>query len=222
MNIIKLNILLITFLNINCMSQKINPEKTTSDKPSRALSGEYHYNKMELASAFKFTPDGKFEFYYVYGASDRNATGTYTIDGDTLRLKSDKEGGKDFSIDKQSKEPGNIRIKINSPNPYMASNVLCMCLVDGKEHPFMSDDSGLIETDLKSCDQLFVQHQLFPDAGTLIRDANNENTYFELSLSPSLQQVSFKWIDFTIKDDVISCGPNYFLPFDNVEFVKGE
>ena len=42
----------------------------------------------------------------------------------------------------------------------------------------------------------------------------------ELSLLPSLQQVSFKYIDFIIKDDVITCYPNYFLPFEDIEFVK--
>ena len=217
MKFIKLNILLITLLNINCMSQK-----KSTDTQDKTLNGEYHFRKMELVSGFKFTPDGKFEFYYSYGASDRNATGTYIIEGDTLKLKSDKEGGKDFAIDKQSKEPGNITIKVNSPNPYLASNVLCMCLVDDKEHEFVSDKNGLIETDLKSCDQIFIQHQLFPDAGTLIKDENNENNYFEVSLKPTLQQVSFKWIDFVIKGDTITCGPNYFLPFENIEFIKGE
>lgn|GEM_PF-649216 len=222
MKFIKLNILLFTLLNINCMSQKPNSDKPTVEKPSRTLSGEYHFNKMELASGFNFTPDGKFQFYYVYGASDRNATGTYTIKGDSLFLKSDKEGGKDFVIDKQSKRDGNITIRISSPNPYLASGVACMCLVDGKEHPFESDKDGLIETDLKKCDQLFVQHLMFPDAGTLIADKDNDNNYFELSLSPSLQQVSFKWIDFVIKDDVITCGPNYFLPFEDIEYVKAQ
>ncbi len=189
----------------------------------QTLNGEYYYRKTELASGFKFAPDAKFEFFYMYGASDRNATGTYRVEGDSLILKSDKEGGKDFNIDKQSKETGNIRIKINSPNnPYFASNVLCMCLIDGKENEFISDKDGLIETNFQSCDQIFLQHQLFPDAGTLIKDVNNENTYFELSLNPSLEQVSFKWIDFTIDGNTISCGPNYFLPFENIKFVKKE
>ncbi len=199
---------------------QINSNNKASKVVSRTLNGEYQFRKMELISGFLFTPDGKFEFYYSYGASDRNATGTYYINGDTLKLKSDKEGGKDFAIDKQSKKSGFITIKINSPDAYLASTVLCMCLIDGKEHKFFSDNNGLIETDIKSCDQIFVQHLLFPDIYTLINKKKNDNNYFELSLLPSLQQVSFKYIDFIIKDDAITCYPSYFLPFEDIEYVK--
>jgi hypothetical protein len=30
----------------------------------------------DMAAGFKFTPDGHFQFFYIYGVSDRNATGT--------------------------------------------------------------------------------------------------------------------------------------------------
>jgi len=199
---------------------QINSNNKASKVVSRTLNGEYQFRKMELISGFIFTPDGKFEFYYSYGASDRNAAGTYHIEGDTLKLKSDKKGEHDFAIDKQSKKSGFITIKISSPDAYLASTVLCMCLVDGIEHKFFSDNNGLIETDITSCDKIFVQHLLFPDVFTQINKDKIDNNYFELSLLPSLQQVSFKYIDFIIKDDVITCYPNYFLPFEDIEFVK--
>jgi len=199
---------------------QINSNNKASKVVSRTLNGEYQFRKMELISGFIFTPDGKFEFYYSYGASDRNATGTYHIVGDTLKLNSDKKGEQDFAIDKQRKKSGFITIKINSPDAYLASTVLCMCVVDGIEHKFYSDNKGLIKTDLTSCDKIFVQHLLFPDVFTQISKEKIDNNYFELSLLPSVQQVSFKYIDFLIKDDVITCYPNYFLPFEDIEFVK--
>ncbi|MEO6132681.1 MAG: hypothetical protein ABIQ02_12595 [Saprospiraceae bacterium] len=44
--------------------------------------------------------------------------------------------------------------------------------------------------------------------------------YFEVTLSPSLVNVSFKGIDFIIEGDVIGCLPNYFLPYDNIRYTK--
>lgn len=57
-----------------------------------------------MAAAFYFSADGKFQFEYFYGAVDRMAQGTYTVIGDTLKLKSDKEAGKDFTVEKQSQK----------------------------------------------------------------------------------------------------------------------
>src|SRR6187401_946382 len=69
------------------------------------LNGSYRLVGVhDLASAFEFTPDGKFQYFYIYGVADRNATGTYTVVGDTVKLKSDKVGGKDFPIESQSKK----------------------------------------------------------------------------------------------------------------------
>jgi len=60
------------------------------------LEGEYYFRKMEMASGFNFSKDGKFRFFYMYGSVDRNAAGSFTIHGDTLVLKSDKEPGDDL------------------------------------------------------------------------------------------------------------------------------
>ena len=60
------------------------------------LDGAYNLRGLQdMAAGFKFTPDGRFEFFYAYGAGDRNATGTYKVEGDTVHLKSDKEPGND-------------------------------------------------------------------------------------------------------------------------------
>ena len=186
------------------------------------LQGEYSFRKMELVSAFNFTPDGKFHFYYSYGASDRSANGTYTIEGNVLKLKSNKEAGKDFNIEKQDKRVGNTRIKVVAENKMLTSGVLCVCQVGDTPHEFQSNQDGVIDTELKSCDNIFVQHSYFPDIYTQIKDKQNANNYFEISPQQSLVEVSFKGIDFVIQDNVLTCLPNYFLPFENIKFTKSE
>jgi hypothetical protein len=173
-----------------------------------------------MAAGFQFKPDGTFEFYYIYGASDRNATGTYTVDKDTIKLKSNKEAGKDFTITQQSKKGSKYKIVVSEKNTYLLKHIIAVVMAGGKQNVFESDEKGVIEIDLKKCDTIYLQHQFFPDALSLIKDENNNNNYFEVTLNPSLQQVSFKGIDFYIDGDELHCLSNYFMPFENITFVK--
>ena len=174
----------------------------------------------DMAAGFRFKPDSTFEFYYVYGSSDRYAAGTYTIIGDTIRLKSQKEGGKDFTITHQSKKGNGFKVVVKEKNEYLLRHIIAIAMIGDKENVFESDEKGEIDIDIKQCDRLYVQHQLFPDVATLLKDESSSDNYFEVTLNPSLQQVSFKGIDFFIDGDKLHCYTNYFLPFENITFIK--
>ena len=187
----------------------------------KIVQGEYYFRKMEMASGFNFAADGKFEFFFSYGAVDRNATGTFSVEGDTLKLKSDKEPGKDFTVTSQSKQSKGYMLKFNNANKYLVQNILCIFLTGGKRQEAYTDNNGEASADLAHCDTIYVQHTLFPDILTLVKDKANDNNRFELSLNPSLEQVSFKGIDFKIEDDkTLTCLPNYFLDMPDIKFVK--
>ena len=186
----------------------------------KTLDGEYLFNKMEMSAGFLFKKDGTFLFYFSYGASDRNAKGTYTIIGDTLKLNSDKEPGNDFTIDQQSKKSGPIEIHVKGPNKMLTSSAMCICFHKDERIDYEADQEGVIRPEVSKCDKIFLKHQYYPDIPTLIKDEGNENNYFEVTLKQSLQQVSFKGIDFVIKENTISCLPNYFMPFDHIVFTK--
>ncbi|HJW30373.1 MAG TPA: hypothetical protein VJ508_14170 [Saprospiraceae bacterium] len=188
---------------------------------AQSLDGTYRLVGVhDLASAFLFTPDGHFQYFYIYGVADRNATGTYTIEKDTVKLKSDKEPGKDFPITNQAKKGKGFTIQVKAENPYLLRNILAIYFIGEEQHVAESDDQGIIHMEENKIDKIYLQHQIFPDIPTLIKDEKNDNNYFEVSLSPSLGQVSFKGIDFPIDGDTLTCLPNYFLPFDNIRFVK--
>lgn len=185
------------------------------------IQGEYYFRKMEMASGFNFSKDGKFQFFFTYGAVDRSARGTFSVEGDTLKLKSDKEAGKDFNITSQSKEGKGYTLTFTHPNKYLVKNILCLFVADGKTQEAKTDANGQVNTDLTHCDTIYVQHLLFPDIATLVKDKTNDNNRFTLSLNPSLEQVSFKGIDFKIIDDkTLNCLPNYFLDMPDIKFVK--
>ncbi|KAA9035914.1 hypothetical protein FW778_20410 [Ginsengibacter hankyongi] len=185
------------------------------------IEGEYYFGKMEMASGFNFTADGKFQFFFSYGAVDRNATGTFSVTGNTLQLKSDKEPGKDFSVTSQSKQAKGYNLIFKDANAYLLRDILCIFITDGQQKRTYSNDSGEVNMGMAHCDTIYVQHTLFPDVATLIKDKANDNNHFTITLNPSLEQVSFKGIDFTIEDDkTLSCLPNYLLPLEDIKYTK--
>jgi hypothetical protein len=185
------------------------------------ILGEYYFRKQEMVAGFNFSADGKFQFFYSYGAIDRNATGTFTLEGGMLKLKSDKAGGKDFTIKDQSKQTNGYTLIFVNPNPFLVKDILCIFFVNGKEQAEYTNSKGEVHLDITHCDSIYAQHPLFPDILTLIKDSKNDNNKFTLTLNPSLEQVSFKGIDFKIvSDKLITCIPNYLMDMPGIEFVK--
>lgn len=185
------------------------------------IQGEYAFRKTEMFAGFNFSATGTFQFYFSYGAVDRTATGTFTVEGDIIKLKSNKEAGKDFTVTSQSKEATGYTIHFNHPNTYLLQHILCIFIADGKQQQAVTDSQGQVHVDLAHCDTIYVQHLLYPDIVTLIKDAGNSNNRFTCTLNPSLEQLSFKGIDLTIeKDHSLSWLPNYFLEMPGVRFVK--
>ena len=174
-----------------------------------------------MVAGFNFSGSGTFQFIFSYGAVDRNANGTYQVKGDTLELKSNKEAGKDFTVTSQSKEVKGYSITFTHPNRYLLVGIRCLLFANGIPQEALSDGNGKIEIDLLHCDSIYVQHQLYPDIATLVKDAANENNHFTITLNPSLEQVSFKDIELKIENDhTITCMPNYFLPMEGIKFIK--
>ena len=185
------------------------------------IEGEYYFRKMEMASGFNFSKDGKFQFFYMYGSVDRNAAGSFTIERDTLKLKSDKEPGKDFTITTQTKSGSGYTIQFTHPNKYVLKHILCIFVVDGKQEQEFTDDNGRVHVDIPHCDTIYALHTLYPDIPTIVKDDKNSNNHFTLELKPSLEQVSFKDIIFKIIDNkTIECINNYVIDATDIKFIK--
>jgi len=200
--------LLLLIINLKTMSQNM-------------IQGGYYFSKTEMVSGFKFSANGQFEFFFSYGAVDRSATGTFVVQGDTLKLKSDKEAGKDFTITGQSKQAKGYTLVFDHPNKYLIKNIRCLFISDGKQQEAFTGTNGEAHVDLLHCDTIYVQHLLYPDIATLVKDKTNNNNRFSLTLNPSLEQVSFKGIDLHVESDkILTCHPNYFLDIRDIRFVK--
>lgn len=185
------------------------------------LEGEYFFRKTEMVAGFYFSADGSFQFFFSYGAVDRCATGTFSVAGNTVKLQSKKEAGKDFAVTEQSTGGAGYSIQFNHPHAYLCENIRCLFFTGDTPTEAMTDRNGKAAVDLVNCDRIYAQHLLYPDIVTQIKDANNTNNHFTCSLNPSLEQLSFTGIDLTIEDDgSLSWLPNYFLAMPGVRFTK--
>lgn len=188
---------------------------------AQTLNGEYRLVGVhDMASGFHFTPDGKFQYFNMYGAIDRQAEGTYTITGNKLLLQSNKKSGQDFPLINQSKKGKGYTIRVNEPNPYLRKYVIALYTLNGQQAGATADDEGVIHIEADGLDTIYLMHELYADAPCILKDASNPNNTFEVKLSPTLAQVTFQGIEFTVDGESIRCEPNYLLPFANVRFVK--
>lgn len=184
-------------------------------------AGEYNLvGIQDMAAGIRLTDRGTFEFYYMYGAVDRFAKGTYTVEGKTIKLKSEKEAGKDFTITKQHKSGHGYTIKVVTPNAMLAQYVKAIIFKGKEQSVEFVNQKGELHLNDGHIDRIFLQHELFPDIASEIKSETNDNNYFEVGLNPSLQMVSFKGVDFTLDKNTLTCLPNYFMPFENIRFVK--
>lgn len=185
------------------------------------LDGTYTLTGIhDMAASFRFDAEGQFEFRYFYGVSDRYAKGRYTVEGDTLRLISEKADGKDFKIIQETNDCLGYRIRIDHPNPAMRSAVLGIAVTGDHRVDVEANSEGVIQFDEKHIDKIYLLHLYYPDILSVIKDESNLNHCFTVELLPSLEQVSFKGIDFKIHEDHISCPMNYFMPFEGIRFYK--
>ena len=68
--------------------------------------------------------------------------GSFTVEGDTLKLKSDKEPGKDFTITNQSKNGTGYTVQFTHPNKYVLKHILCIFVVDGSSRRNLPTTTG--------------------------------------------------------------------------------
>jgi len=185
----------------------------------KIVQGVYQFHQQELVASFKFSPDNKFDFFYSYGAVDRTATGTFSITGDTLHIKSDKEPGKDFTIKSESRSGAGYHIQFEGADKYLLSNIRCSFFTGKERRDEYTDENGIIEINLPHCDSIYAFHELFPDMASVIKDEKNDNNHFVVTLNPSLGQVSFEGIAYKVDGNkLIAVMPNYIFPMEDVIF----
>jgi hypothetical protein len=174
----------------------------------------------EMVAAFEFKKDSTFKFYFIYGAVDRNSSGRYSIHDRNIILHALKEPGKDFIITRQEKRGEGTAIKVSDKNPYLIRNVAGIFKKGAEQDQQFSDQDGYMHSNLADCDTIYVIHTLFPDVPTIIKKKEPKNNYFEISLNPSLEAVSFQDFTLSIDPEGLTGSLPWLFERDKAIFVK--
>jgi hypothetical protein len=174
----------------------------------------------EMVAAFEFNKDSTFKFYFIYGAVDRNSSGRYSVHDGTIILHAQKEPGKDFTITNQEKRGTGTAIKISDRNVYLIRNVVGIFKKGAEQDQQFSDQDGYMHSNLADCDTIYVIHTLFPDVPTIIKKKEPQNNYFEISLNPSLAEVSFQDFTLSIDPEGLTGSLPWIFERDKAVFVK--
>jgi hypothetical protein len=193
----------------------------SSSSKAQKIEGVYRMQGgHEMVAAFEFKQDS-FRFYFIYGAVDRSAGGSFTIQNGNIILHAAKIPGKDFTIVRQEKRGDGTSIKISDPNTALLRNIVGFFIKGIEQDQQFSDDQGMIHSKMENCDTIFVMHSLFPDAPTLIKSkVADKNNYFELTLNPSLAELSFKDFILTIDSEELTGSLPWLFEREKAVFVK--
>jgi hypothetical protein len=177
----------------------------------KTITGEYALKGVpEMVARFKFNADSTFQFMYMYGASDRSARGTYTLEGDKIILHGSKEAGKDFELVEEKRSGSGITVSIADENDMLLSNVLCYFISKKDTIVVETNSEGLASANMPDCEAIQLMHGYFPDKPTTYKITGNENNFFQFALKPSLTEVVFNNTEFNIKDGKLQ-GTNIYL-----------
>ena len=192
------------------------------DSTGQNITGEYFLKaNHEMVSAFKFNDNGRFEFFYIYGAVDRMAKGSYSVSNKIITIKADKIPGNDFSIKLQTISGTGTTVKIVDKNTYLNRNVMCVFIKGNKNETVYSNEEGTAHSELTDCDTIYAMHTLYPDVASAIKTGGpNKNNYFELTLNPSMAEVSFKDFYLTCEPGTLTGSFPFLFETKQSTFIK--
>lgn len=204
----KITMVLISFAGLTTVLGFL---KKQPDMQQQNVTGEYALSGIpEMAARFKFNNDQTFQFMYIYGASDRNAHGTYSVENNRIILHGSKTAGKDFELVEEKQSGDRITVSIADENDMLLNNVVVYFL-NGKDTVVAETNAeGIASANMPGCQEIQLIHGYFPDLPTSYKIKGNSNNFFQFSLKPSLSEVVFDNVPLVIKDGHIE-GSNIYL-----------
>ncbi len=185
--------------------------------------GEYHLlGVREVASGFQFNADKTFNFYFVYGALDRLASGTWEQQGDKLILNSPRKPDNDFMLVKSRKTSGRtVTIQVKDPNTIMLNPIYCEIQTPNGPLQAQSDSAGRIPFETASVQSIALIHGYWPDRYSRFEVTTPSANYFEFTIAPHIMDVEFHDLTLTITGkDLVGMHP--LLDADDLRYVRAE
>lgn len=144
------------------------------------IAGEYLlHNVREVATGFLLQPDQGFQFFFSYGALDRQSVGTWEQKGDVVIFNSRKWSGKDFTLvsSRPAEEEEGIIVKLDPPNPMLAA-YLHLSLANGAADSWVQfRQQGYLHLPPQEFSSLSIQFEFCPERFTTIPAVTGHQHY---------------------------------------------
>lgn len=187
------------------------------------LAGEYYLRGvMETASGFKLNPDSSFQFFFSYGALDRQGEGTWTVKNNRVVFNSRPHPGKDFALT-DSKRTGtdSVIIWITDSNTVLLSHVYCLLQSGEKRSEQVSDKQGLIRFPKQAVDSISLIFEFCAERTSVFTGLDPTHDHFEFRFEPWLMEVFFSNFALDIAGQDLK-GPHPLLRGASYNFVKNK
>ncbi len=188
---------LLVFLQLIAFTQK-QPKMST-------VIGDYNLSGvMEMVSVLRLNADSTFQFYFAYGAADREGSGTWILQDSTVILNSKPRPSKDFKLIESSiTNEKDFTIRFAEINPSFFPFLECQLKTSGELLELKPNSDGIITAppgDYTSIGFLFV---LCGDRPSWFTDLKKGHNSFTIGIEPWICEVFFNDIRLTFKEHML-------------------
>lgn len=178
----------------------------TQNQPKMStVIGDYNLTGvMEMVSILRLNADSTFQFYFAYGAADREGSGTWILQDSTVILNSKHRPPKDFKLIKSSiTNEKDFTIRFADINPSFFPFLECQLKTNDKLLELKPGSDGIITAppgDYTSIGFIFV---LCGDRPSWFTDLKKGHNSFTIGIEPWICEVFFNNIRLTFKEHML-------------------
>lgn len=171
-----------------------------------SLAGEYYLKGvMEVGAGFKLNADSSFEFFFSYGALDRQAAGTWKLEGNNIVFNSSKKPATDFNLIESHRESTDSTIIFLKGLNKSISSYFYAVAINGKEkHSAAANNDGIIILPVQKVDTVELYFEWCPEKKSVFNLNNSSNNFFTFELLPGITDVIFDNWKLSIDKNKIS------------------
>ncbi|MEO6168012.1 MAG: hypothetical protein ABIO46_02950 [Chitinophagales bacterium] len=198
--------------------------KTYAQLTDKQIAGEYYLEGvMEVGSGFLLSEDHTFEFFFSYGALDRQGEGTWKMEDNKVALNSAPWPGSDFKLEKQQhrKQKG-IVVQVIDKNTMILGYMSCMISGDGKTQELQTNNEGEVTFEPQHVDSISLYHQFFSDQLSVFPVKDTADNYFEFAFLPHIGTVFFNNFTLTLDKNELTGGHPVMKDDKEYRYVKSK
>ncbi|MEP6583996.1 MAG: hypothetical protein ABJA90_07005 [Ginsengibacter sp.] len=184
------------------------------------IEGEYYlHGAMEVATGFLLKPDSTFQFFFSYGALDREGSGKWFVKGKEVFFNSRPKPELDFAIIKAAVADNNFTIlKILDSNKIILRYVFAFLKYPDTTIEEQANEEGEIKVNRKGAKEISLVFEFSPEKISNFQ-VNKDNNYYEFKMEPSIMEVFFENFHLQIESGTFK-GKNPLLDDKEYKYEK--